>query len=69
MSFAALIWTSFLREVGYPLQKEEATMIVKRYFDGDGFCAWHSFLTSYHAGPKEGACTRHGRLLCALCIR
>ncbi|CAB1100557.1 unnamed protein product [Ectocarpus sp. CCAP 1310/34] len=61
---------SFLREVGYPLQKEEAALIVKRYFDGDGFCAWHSFLNSYHnAGSKSSACSRHGRLLCTLCIR
>eukprot|EP00903_Cladosiphon_okamuranus_P016056 g14823.t1 len=61
---------SFLHEAGYPLQKEEANLIVKRYFDGDGFCAWHSFLHSYyHAGSKEGACARHGRLLCTLCIR
>ncbi|CAM9504447.1 unnamed protein product, partial [Ectocarpus fasciculatus] len=61
---------SFLREVGYPLQKEEAALIVKRYFDGDGFCAWHSFLNSYHnAGSKSSACARHGRLLCTLCIR
>ncbi|CBJ33282.1 C2H2 zinc finger protein [Ectocarpus siliculosus] len=61
---------SFLREAGYPLQKEEAALIVKRYFDGDGFCAWHSFLNSYHnAGSKSSACARHGRLLCTLCIR
>ncbi|CAM9499132.1 unnamed protein product, partial [Ectocarpus sp. 12 AP-2014] len=61
---------SFLREVGYPLQKEEAALIVKRFFDGDGFCAWHSFLNSYHnAGSKSSACARHGRLLCTLCIR
>ncbi|CAM9950179.1 unnamed protein product [Scytosiphon promiscuus] len=64
---------SFLREQGYPLQKEEAALIVKRFFDGDGFCAWYSFLKAYHAGSSAkgagSACTRHGRLLCTLCIR
>eukprot|EP00752_Nemacystus_decipiens_P013794 g12246.t1 len=69
-SFMRMRMENFLRETGYPLQKEEATLIVKRFFDGDGFCLWHSFLNSYHHAGSEGtACTRHGRLLCTLCIR
>lgn len=61
---------SFCRSVGYPLQREEAAAIFKRYYDGDGFCGWHSFLQMYHdENGGNDACARHGNLLCAVCVR
>lgn len=52
------------------MQKGESLAISRRFYDGDGFCGWHSFLATYHTtSAGRHACARHGRLMCVLCIR